>query len=275
MAGVIPYAKTGDCAPDHVCAPDHAPRDSGAAARGEERVMTHGPRVAARILAADLACLGHEVAAAIRSGADRVHVDVMELDHGLGVGVGPRVCRALRRVTRAPLEVHLLVKPVESLIAAFADAGGDVVAFHPEASDDVRATVTAVKEHGCEVGLALAAGTPLDVLDGLLDDIDLVLVTLATPGLDGQRFMPSALRWIRTLRERISAEGCDVAISVDGGVGLDNAAELVEAGADTLVVESALCRATDRAATIAALKGAPPWRPSQPPVGRQARRVAS
>jgi ribulose-phosphate 3-epimerase len=235
--------------------------------------MTGAPRVAARILAADLACLGHEVAAAIRSGADRVHVDVMELDDG--VGLGPRVCRALRHVTRAPLEVHLLVKPVESLIAAFADAGSDVVAFHPEASDDVRRTVTAVREHGCEVGLALAAGTSLDVLDGLLGDIDLVLVTWATPGFDGARFMPSALRWIRALRERISAEGCDVSISVDGGVDLDTAAELLEAGADTLVVESAMCRSTDRAATIAALKGSAPLRPRQVAAGTLARRLAS
>lgn len=224
--------------------------------------MTGEPRVAARILAADLACLGHEVAAAVRSGADRVHVDVMDLDRGPDVTVGPRVCRALRRVSRAPVEAHLLVKPADSLVSAFAEAGCDLIAFHPEASDNVERTLAAVKEHGCDVGLALAAGTPLQILDGLLGDVDVVLVTWATPGLDGNRFMPSALRWIRSLRERISAEGRDVAISVDGGVDTETAAPLVAAGADTLVVESAVCGSTDRAATIAVLKGAPPWRPT-------------
>jgi ribulose-phosphate 3-epimerase len=237
--------------------------------------MTGSPQVAARILAADLACLGHEVAAAVRSGADRVHVDVMDAACGPDGAVGPRVCRALKRVTRAPLEVHLLVKPVERLVAAFADAGADAIAFHPETSDDVRRTVAAVKRHGCEAGLALAAGTPLDVLDGLLDEIDLVLVTRATPGLDGERFMPSALRWIRSVRERLSSRGCHVAISVDGGVDLDNAAELLDAGADTLVVESALCRSSDRATTIAALKGAAPWRARRFTARTQARHVAS
>jgi len=213
------------------------------------------PRIAAHVLVADLACLGHEVAAAVRSGADRVHVDVMELGSS-DVTVAPLACRALKRVTRAPLEVHLLVKPSERLVAAFADSGADLVVFHPEASDDVRRTGAAVKEHGCQVGLALAAGTPLDVLDGLLEQLDLVLVTGATSGIAGERPVPSALRWIHALRERFSAEGREIAISVDGGVDAANAAELIAAGADTLVVESAQCRPTGAAETIAALKRA-------------------
>lgn len=237
--------------------------------------MIRVPRVAARLLATDLACLGHEVAAAVRSGADSVHVDVMDPDCGPHGAVCPRVCRALKRVTRAPLEVHLLVKPTERLVSAFAEAGANVLAFHPETSDDVGRTVAAVKGHGCEAGLALAAGTPLEVLEGLLDEIDLVLVTRAAPGLDGERFMPSALRWIRTLRERISARGSHVAVSVDGGVDLDNAAELLDAGADTLVVETALCRSNDRAATIAALKGAAPWRARRVAPRTQARHLAT
>lgn len=223
------------------------------------------PRVAARILAADLACLGHEAAAAIRSGADRVHVDVMELGGGAGMSVAPRVCRALSRVARAPVEVHLLVKPLEPVVAAFAEAGGDAIAFHPEASDDVRRTAALVRAHGCEVGIAVAAGTQLADLDPLLDEVDLLLVTWAAPGLHGEPLMPLALRWIHALRAHACAARRPVAISVDGGVDLTNARALVEAGADTLVVESALCRATDRAGTIAALKGLGPRRPRPVP----------
>lgn len=210
-----------------------------------------GTRIAANILAADLACLGHEVAVAVRSGADRVHVDVMDLG-GTHVTVAPRVCRALRRVTRAPLEVHLLVKPAERLVAAFADAGADLLVFHPEASDDVLRTGAVAREHGCAVGLALAAGTPLDVLDGLLEGVDLVVVTGAIGA--GERPGPAVLRWIRALRARLAAQARTIAIEVDGGVDARNAAELVAAGADALVVESGRCRSTDRASTIAALK---------------------
>jgi ribulose-phosphate 3-epimerase len=230
------------------------------------------PRIAANILAADLACVGHEVAAAVRSGADRVHVDVM----GLGAGdltVAPLVCRALKRVTRAPLEVHLLVNPADRLVAAFADAGADLVVFHPEASADVRRTGAAVREHGCEVGLALAAGTPFDVLDLVPLGVDLVLVTGATPGTPGERLAPWAVRWIRALRERVSADGRHVPISVDGGVHPGNAAALIAAGADTLVVESARCRPADRAGAIAALRrvlggGGAPRRRDEPAEGR-------
>jgi len=227
--------------------------------RGPEDAVAGGgqpaARIAANILAADLACLGHEVAVAVRSGADRVHVDVMDLGAS-AVTVAPLACRALKRVTRAPLEVHLLVKPTERLVAAFAEAGADLVAFHPETSEDVRRTGAAVREHGCEVGLALAAGAPLDVLDGLLGDVDLVLVTGAAPGLAGERLAPATLRWIRALRQRLSAEGPGVAISAEGGVDARNGAELIAAGVDVLVVESARCGPGDRAANITALRHA-------------------
>ena len=221
----------------------------------EPAARAAGPaRIAANILAADLACLGHEVAVAVRSGADRVHVDVMEFG-AAGVSVGPRVCRALRRVTRAPLEVHLLVKPAERLVAAFAEAGADLVVFHPEACEDVRRTAAAVRAHGCAVGLAFAAGTPLDVLEDLLDGVDVVLATAAGAAA-GQPLPPGTLRWLRALRGRISARHPGVSVSVEGQVDAGNGEALVVAGADELVVESARCRSTDRAADIAALRSA-------------------
>jgi ribulose-phosphate 3-epimerase len=229
-----------------------APRDGGAAEPDAPRAAA--TRIAANILAADLACLGHEVAVAVRSGADRVHVDVMEFG-AAGVSIAPLVCRALKRVARAPLEVHLLVKPCERLVAAFAEAGADLVLFHPEASEDVRRTGAAVRKHGCAVGLAVAAGAPLDALDGLLDGIDVVLVTGAAPA-SGRRLAPATLRWIRALRERVSALRPRVTISVEGGIDAESGAALAAAGADELVVESARCRSADHAANIAALRRA-------------------
>jgi ribulose-phosphate 3-epimerase len=220
------------------------------APRGEAR-----PRIAAHILAADLACVGHEVAAAVRSGADLLHVDVMELA-GPAVTVAPLVCRALKRVTRAPLEVHLLVRPDERLVAAFAAAGADLIAFHAEASDDVARTAAAVRGHGCAVGIALAAGAPLDVLAPLGGDLDEVLVTGACPGGRGAALAPGVLGWLRALRRRLDAARGGVAIAVDGGVDVANAVALAAAGAGALVVESARCGATDRAEAIGALRAA-------------------
>ncbi len=185
----------------------------------------------------------------------------MDHDYAPDLALGPVICAALRKVTRAPLEVHLMARPLDGFVGAFARAGADVITFHPEESDDVHRSAMRVREHGCKVGIALNPATPLGVLDPVLEDIDQVLVMWASPGPEGQRFLPSVLRRIRALRERISAAGRDVAISVEGGVETGSAAELVGAGADTLVVGSALCRSTDRAATIAALKGAAPSRP--------------
>jgi ribulose-phosphate 3-epimerase len=203
--------------------------------------MTALPRVAARILAPDLPCLWHELAVAVRSGVERVHVDVM----GAGtadVTVGPLAWRALRRVTRVPFEAHLLVRPDERVIAAYANAGAEAIAFHPEACEDVARTLALVKAHGCQAGLALAPGTPLDLVEEHASALDLVLVAWAAPGLDGQHCPPPALEWIRALRSRLDALGHRVTIAVDGGVGPDTVDELVAAGADTLVVESASCR---------------------------------
>jgi ribulose-phosphate 3-epimerase len=224
--------------------------------RGEPRgdAGAARPRIAAHILAADLACVGHEVAAAVRSGADLLHFDVMELGGAAGTAA-PLACRALKRVTRAPLEVHLLVKPDERLIAAFAASGADRIAFHPEASDDVLRTAAAVRGHGCAVGIALAAGAPLDALELLRGQVDEVLVTGACRGDGGAAIGPGVLGWLRALRRRLGAPLRGVAIAVDGGVDPSNAAALVEAGAGALVVESARCGARDRAEAIAALRG--------------------
>jgi ribulose-phosphate 3-epimerase len=233
-----------------VPAPEPAPAGGGVRPAGPRKPAS----IAANILAADLACLGHEVAVAVRSGANRVHVDVMEFGAG-GVSVAPPVCRALRRVTRAPLEVHLLVKPCERLVAAFAESGADLLVVHPEACEDVRRTGAAVRGHGCAVGVAVAVGTPLDVLDGLVEGVDVVLVTGALPG-EGERCAPATLRWLRGLRERISARAPAAGLAVEGGVDAVNGPALVAAGADELVVESARCRSDDPATNIAALRRA-------------------
>jgi len=216
--------------------------------------MTSSPRVAARILTADFACLGHWVAAAIRAGADLVHMDVMDHDWTPDLTLGPRVCRALRNVTRARLEVHLLVKPVDEFVPAYADAGADVITFHPEASEHVARSVALVRAHGCQVGLAVNPTGPQAIDDALLEAVDVVLITPVSPGFDGERFVPSALHAIRSLRARVSALGCEVSIAVEGGVDMDNAAELLTAGADTLVVGSSLCGSNEHAGAIAALK---------------------
>jgi ribulose-phosphate 3-epimerase len=214
------------------------------------------PLVAARILAADIACLGHEAAAAVRAGADLVHLDVMDPGPVPRASPGPLACAALRCVTRAPIVVHLLVKPVDGWIGAFADAGADAIVFHPEASGDPRRTIARARAGGLRVGIALNPSTPLSTIDGLLADVDEVLFMWAGPGL-GERFLPSALPRIRALRARARAASCAPAIAVEGGVETDTAAELLQAGADVLVVGAAMCRATDRAGTIAALKGMP------------------
>jgi ribulose-phosphate 3-epimerase len=223
--------------------------------------MSGLPRVAASILFADFTRLGEEVMAAVRAGADWVHVDVMDHHYVPNLTVGPLVCEALRPLTGAPIDVHLMVKPVDVLVPAFAKAGADLVTFHPEATDDVQRTTMLVKEHGCKVGLALNAATPIDVLDGVLQELDMVVVTSVTPGSGGQCFTPSAFAKIRAVRERIAGTGRAITLEVDGGVNAENAAEMVRAGADVLVAGSALFASGDYAAAVAALKGSAAPRP--------------
>ncbi len=229
--------------------------------------MSDLPRVAASILFADFTRLGEEVMTAVRAGADWVHVDVMDHHYVPNLTVGPLVCEALRPLTGAPIDVHLMVKPVDVLVPAFARAGANLVTFHPEATDDVRRTAALVKEQGCKAGLALNAATPLDVLDGLLPDLDMVVVTSVNPGSGGQCFAPSALAKIRAVRERISASGRAIVLEVDGGVTAENAAEMVSAGADVLVAGSALFGSGDYAAAVAALKGTEVPRPRALAIG--------
>jgi len=229
--------------------------------------VTSYPMVAASILSANFARLGQEVTSAVRAGADWVHVDVMDHHFVPNLTVGPLVCEALRPVTDAPLDVHLMVKPVDALVPEFAKAGAHLITFHPEASDHVHRTVMLVKEHGCKVGLALNPATPLAVLDHVLEDLDVVVVMSVNPGFGGQRFIPSALAKIRAVRERISASGCNVALEVDGGVKPENATAVVRAGADVLVAGSALFGSRDYAVAIAALKGRPAPRPLASAIG--------
>jgi ribulose-phosphate 3-epimerase len=228
---------------------------AGAGVRREVRRVV--PRVAASVLSADCTRLAEDVTGAVRAGADWVHLDVMDA-HGVSNATeGPLVCEALRTLVAAPLEVHLMLGPADAFVPAFARAGADLLTFHPEESEDVGHTVRLAREHGCRVGLALNATTPLSALDAVLEDLDLVLLIWPGPGSDGGRLAPAALRRLRTVRERIDLCGRDIALSVDGGVETGNAGALVAAGADTLVAGGALFGADDWTAAVAALKGVP------------------
>lgn len=233
------------------------PMAAHAGAGGRRELLRLVPRVAASVLSADCSRLADEVAGAIRAGADWVHLDVMDAHDVSNATEGPLVCEALRTLVAAPLEVHLMLGPADAFVPAFARAGADLITFHPEESEDVRHTVRLAREHGCRVGLALSATTPLSALDAVLDDLDLVLLVWPGPGAAWGRLGAPALQRLRAVRERIDVSGRDIALSVDGGVETANAAGLVTAGADTLVAGGALFDADDWPAAVAALKGVP------------------
>ena len=211
-------------------------------------------RIAPSILSADFARLGEEVRAVVRAGADLIHFDVMDNHYVPNLTVGPLVCAALKPHADVPLDVHLMVRPVDRLVPEFAKAGASLISFHPEASEHVDRTIALIHEHGCKAGLVLNPATPLSALDYTLDKLDLVLLMSVNPGFGGQQFIASVLPKIAEVRKRIDAvtkmSGKPVWLEVDGGIKPDNIAQVARAGADTFVAGSAIFGAKDYAATI-------------------------
>jgi ribulose-phosphate 3-epimerase len=207
-------------------------------------------RIAPSILSADFARLGEEVAAVEAAGADLLHFDVMDNHYVPNLSIGPLVCASLRPRTKLPIDVHLMVKPVDRIVPEFAKAGANIISFHPEASEHVDRTIALIRECGCKAGLVFNPATPLSYLDHTLGKLDLVLLMSVNPGFGGQQFIASALPKIAEVRDRIRKGGREVWLEVDGGVKTDNIAEIAKAGADTFVAGSAVFGSKDYAATI-------------------------
>lgn len=218
--------------------------------------MTRAIRIAPSLLSADFANLAQEAKDVTAGGADLLHFDVMDNHYVPNLTVGPLVCKALKPHATVPIDVHLMTRPVDNLVTMFAEAGADLITFHPEASDHVHRSLQLIKSHGCKCGLVLNPATPLSVLDHVLEDLDMVLIMSVNPGFGGQAFIPSALPKIAELRRRIDAAGLSVDIEVDGGVKPDNAEALGAAGADILVAGSAVFGAPDRGAAVRAIREA-------------------
>ncbi|NIM27973.1 MAG: ribulose-phosphate 3-epimerase [Gammaproteobacteria bacterium] len=217
----------------------------------------HNAWIAPSILSANFARLGEDVEAVLDAGADMVHFDVMDNHYVPNLTIGPLVCSALRRHgIEAPIDVHLMVKPVDRIIPDFAAAGATYITFHPEASEHVDRTLQLVRDSGCKSGLVFNPATPLDLLDHVMDKIDMVLIMSVNPGFGGQSFIARALAKLREARERIDASGRDIRLEVDGGVKVENVAEIAAAGADTFVAGSAIFGADDYRATIDAMRAA-------------------
>jgi ribulose-phosphate 3-epimerase len=212
------------------------------------------PWIAPSILSADFSRLGEEVHAVLDAGADIVHFDVMDNHYVPNLTIGPLVCEALRKAgITAPIDVHLMVKPVDRIVPDFAKAGATWITFHPEASEHVDRTIGLIRENGCRPGIVLNPASPLNWLDHVLDKIDMVLLMSVNPGFGGQSFIPSALPKIGQVRERIDRSGREIRLEVDGGVKVDNIGAVAAAGADTFVAGSAIFGSKDYRATIAAM----------------------
>ena len=207
------------------------------------------------ILSADFARLGEEVNAVLAGGADWIHFDVMDNHYVPNLTIGPLVCEALRKAgVKAPIDVHLMISPVDQIVPDFARAGATYISFHPEATRHVDRTIQLIRDSGCKPGLVFNPATPLNWLDYVIEKIDLILVMSVNPGFGGQKFIPQALHKLTEARARIAASGRDIRLEIDGGVKVDNAAEIARAGADTFVSGSAIFGSGDYAATIKAMR---------------------